>query len=678
MARSGDGEGFSYRPHLDGLRAVAVYLVVAFHAGVGRARGGFIGVDVFFVLSGYLVTHLLLRDLGASGTIRFRRFYSRRVRRLLPAAIVNLVVTAIVFRSLGAPVEMEAATASISAAAAYVSNWWFIREAADYFGTDIAASPVAHYWSLSVEEQFYLVWPVLLAGLYRLTRRVGRHQIRVIQVVVLATGLASLGAALHVADTNLNRAYFGTDTRAYQLLAGAAVALTPGVVNFARRLRWSAWGLPVLSLMFLGALVLSATSKLHVGPVTRGVFATGITVGLIVTLEASNGGIGRRLLSIGSLTYLGRISYGTYLWHWIVILVATRRLEMAPLTTLVVAAPIATGLAALSYEVLEQPIRITPRLEKWRLVTIACGLTVSALVAFVVAPRLLENGQAATSSAVGFTASAAGGTPVGDLWRQAFNAGFDYTACPSGTKDPCTLVEGNGPTVLLAGDSHAGVLAPMLTTLAKKHDLELKASFLPNCPWTLGAQYAMTSTTCFADQANLFDHIIPTADPDLVILAHRSFDDPQNAMVVADQDAGLLGSLTAKGAAAVDRRIESLFKRPTLASRKIVIVEPTPHARPDRNPLTCLSQGTYLEECRFVTSLEPTPEEQEFRRIDRQYSNVWSLDLDPLACPYLPICDPAVGGLMVRLDSNHLTTTFAESLLPRVERFLLDNDIISD
>ena len=95
-------------------------------------------------------------------------------------------------------------------------------------------------------------------------------------------------------------------------------------------------------------------------------------------------------------------------------------------------------------------------------------------------------------------------------------------------------------------------------------------------------------------------------------------------------------------------------------------------------PLRCLSGGTYIEECRFVTSLQPTPEEQEFRRVDKEYSNVWSLNLDPLVCPYLPICDPVAGGLMVRLDSNHLTTTFAESLLPSVERFLLDNGIISD
>lgn len=677
MVGPSGGATFSYRPHLDGLRALAVYLVVAFHAGVVRARGGFIGVDVFFVLSGYLVTHLLLRDLGASGTVRFRRFYSRRVRRLLPAAVVNLVVTAIVFRSLGAPVEMASATSSMRAAAAYVSNWWFIRESADYFGTDVAASPVAHYWSLSVEEQFYLLWPVLLAGLFRVTRKAGRHQTRVIQIVVLIAGTASLAGALHVATTNLNRAYFGTDTRAYQLLAGAAVALLPGIVKFARRLRWSSWALPATSLVLLATLVLSATSKLHVGPVTRGALATAITVGLIVTLEASSGGIGRRLLSIGSLTYLGRISYGTYLWHWIVILVATRRLEMAPLTTLVVAAPIATGLAALSYEVLEQPIRITPLLDRPRMATIACGLVVSALVAFVVAPRLLENSQTDTISAMVAAAGSAGGKPVASQWQQAYFATFDYTTCPSGTKDPCTLADGTGATMLLAGDSHAGMLAPMLTTLAKKHGLQLKASFLPYCPWTLGAKYAGIGPTCYADQANLYDHVIPAVDPDLVILVHRSFDDAQNAMPVADQDAGPLGRLTAKGEAAVNRRLEALFKRPELASRKIVIVEPTPHSLDAQNPLTCMSKAKALDECRFVTSLKPTPEEQEFRKIDKAYSNVWSLNLDLLVCPYLPICDPVVGDLVVRRDSNHLTTTFATSLLPSVERFLVDNDIIS-
>ena len=135
--------GWGYQAHIDGLRALAVYLVVAFHAGLARWTGGFVGVDVFFVLSGYLVTNLLVRDLATSRRVDFGRFYSRRVRRLLPAAAVNLIVVAVVFGAIAAPVELSDARGAMRAAALYVSNWFFIRQAANYFGAPITASPVA-------------------------------------------------------------------------------------------------------------------------------------------------------------------------------------------------------------------------------------------------------------------------------------------------------------------------------------------------------------------------------------------------------------------------------------------------------------------------------------------------------------------------------------------------------
>ncbi len=232
MTTAPDPLGRGYRPHLDGLRALAVYLVVAFHAGVGRASGGFVGVDVFFVLSGYLVTGLLIRDLdGPDRRVRFGRFYSRRVRRLLPAAAVNLVVTAIVFGAVAAPVELADAQRAIRAAALYVANWHFISQSADYFAVDVESSPVAHYWSLSVEEQFYVVWPVLLAGIYALARRRRGSERRVVQGAIALGALGSFVLARSLAGPDISRAYQGTDTRAYQLLAGALLAVTPGIVG---------------------------------------------------------------------------------------------------------------------------------------------------------------------------------------------------------------------------------------------------------------------------------------------------------------------------------------------------------------------------------------------------------------------------------------------------------------
>ena len=152
----------TYRPYLDGLRALAVYLVLLFHAGLSAFSGGYIGVDVFFVLSGYLVTQLLLRDIAHNGSIRFGRFYARRFRRLLPAAFVALIVTAVVFTAISSTVEVSGAMESFKAAFLYSANWYFIHHASGYFGADITTNPVLPFWSLAVEEQFYIFWPFVV------------------------------------------------------------------------------------------------------------------------------------------------------------------------------------------------------------------------------------------------------------------------------------------------------------------------------------------------------------------------------------------------------------------------------------------------------------------------------------------------------------------------------------
>ena len=218
------GTASGYRAHLDGLRVVAVYLVVAFHARLNRFSGGFIGVDVFFVLSGYLVTRLLLRDLDGSGSIRFRRFYARRFRRLLPAAAVVLLVSAVLYSVVASPVEVAEAEGGFRAAFLYVTNWYFISQSKDYFVADIATNPVLQFWSLAVEEQFYLVWPVLLTGLFALTRRFGTQRQRATQALVALAATASLVWAWSLQGSDPARSFYGTDARAYQLLAGALVA----------------------------------------------------------------------------------------------------------------------------------------------------------------------------------------------------------------------------------------------------------------------------------------------------------------------------------------------------------------------------------------------------------------------------------------------------------------------
>jgi peptidoglycan/LPS O-acetylase OafA/YrhL len=204
-----------------------VYLVVAFHAGLHRFSGGFIGVDIFFVLSGFLMTRILVRELVQRDRVRLPHFYARRFRRILPAAAVTLLVSAFVYGIVASPFEGAVAGGDYRASFLYYANWHFISQASNYFAPAVGASPVMHFWSLAVEEQFYLTWPLVLTGLFLIARLARRWQWWALRALMGAAVVASAAWALHLATTNLDRAYYGTDARVYQLVAGGLIAITP-------------------------------------------------------------------------------------------------------------------------------------------------------------------------------------------------------------------------------------------------------------------------------------------------------------------------------------------------------------------------------------------------------------------------------------------------------------------
>ncbi|MFO1540592.1 MAG: acyltransferase family protein, partial [Chloroflexota bacterium] len=380
------GDAWGYRPALDGVRALAVTLVVLFHAGMLEFGGGFVGVDLFFVLSGYLVTTILLTELGSTGTVRLRRFYARRIRRLLPAAIVLVVATSAAWVLIAPITERIELVGDARAALLYVANWSFIARSTDYFATDADRSPFIHFWSLSIEEQFYFLFPLLLIVLYRLRPRFGRHGRRVVPGALVAICAVSLLFQLAWAGSDPTRAYYGTEARFYQLAAGALLA-----VRLRRMPDRSRGGPGDRGLAWIGAigLLVLGSGILGMSPSLRGMLATLLSVALIAGLERSPAGRVGFFFSRPPLVYLGRISYATYLWHWPIILFLGALLVVEPWVMALLALPLATALAALSAELVELPIRRAPLLDRFPRVVIAVGLATSVAVAVAI-PVILE------------------------------------------------------------------------------------------------------------------------------------------------------------------------------------------------------------------------------------------------------------------------------------------------
>lgn len=391
-------------PALDGLRAVAVALVLVNHGGIPGVDGGFIGVDIFFVLSGFLITALLLEELDRTGRVDVAEFWIRRARRLLPALLV-LVAAVAGCRELFPPEAVAGIRDDAVAAFLWVANWSLVARKADYFSQGATPSPLQHTWSLGVEEQYYLLWPLLLIGaavlLAAIARR--RHRAASIGVVRLAVvALAAAGAAASAAAAvtrvssaaSLNRVYFGTDTRAQALLVGAAAAallvrdwsaLAMGwSVIRSRWARWLARGLPIIGLGALGASAHYASgsaAQFHRGLL---IVVAAAAVAVVVPVALDQQGVVARVLALRPLVWLGTISYGVYLWHWPVFLAINgERTGWSGLPLFLVRCVATIGVAALSWWAIEQPIR------RWRPVRIPMLRLAAATIATAVAVTIL-------------------------------------------------------------------------------------------------------------------------------------------------------------------------------------------------------------------------------------------------------------------------------------------------
>ncbi|MEU0005309.1 acyltransferase family protein [Streptomyces sp. NPDC006314] len=346
---------------LDGLRGLAVAAVLAHHGGISWARGGFLGVDAFFVLSGYLITTLLLQERVRTGAIGLASFWARRARRLLPALLVMVLVVCLVSPHLISSSDLAGLRGDALAALMYVANWRMVFRGTDYFAQTATPSLLQHTWSLGIEEQFYIVWPLLVIGVMRVSRgRSGRagSMLLVISMCGVAASSALCGV-LFRDPADLGRTYFGSDTRALALLVGCAVAIllarSPGHGLRHRSLLAMAAALGAVALAWLWSSLDGTAPFLYPGGLLAGSLATAALLTHVVT---STGSVAARIMSLPPLALLGRISYGVYLWHWPLFRwLSAERTGLDGVRLFGLRAAVTVVVAAVSFVLIELPVQ---------------------------------------------------------------------------------------------------------------------------------------------------------------------------------------------------------------------------------------------------------------------------------------------------------------------------------
>ncbi len=521
-----------FRPDIEGLRAVAVVAVVLFHAQVPGMSGGFVGVDVFFVISGFLITGLLWREVSTTGTVGLRRFYGARARRLLPASATVGVLTAIAAAALLPLLHARSVLEDGVASALYVSNYWFALQGVDYFAATAPPSPFQHYWSLGIEEQFYLVWPALIIGTAWLMRRAHRRASadaapsqRPYLVVLALVAAASFALSVAITYVMPPVAFFSLPTRAWQLAAGGLVALTAGRW---RRLPASAaaiTGWAGLSVILLACTRLSPTTPYPGGAALFPVLGAVLVIGAGCATHTQGCG---RVLAVAPMRAIGRISYSWYLWHWPLLLMALWAIApvMGHALWLALAAIlISAGLAVITLRFIENPLRFAAPIRRSSLRSLALGGAATAIAVcvgvalLVLLPVPVGHGPAAKPLTITEAPTPTGSTT--DAYEAAVQHAFaqvqaavaasaDLKAVPSnlnpplanatpefslGTSDGCFrgVFEVGQPecasgdiasttSVALVGDSNAAMWNPAFQQIATQRHWRLETMTKAACP----------------------------------------------------------------------------------------------------------------------------------------------------------------------------------------------------
>ena len=464
--------GLRYMPALDGLRALAVIAVLLYHGDVSWARGGYFGVDAFFVLSGFLITGLLLNEFAAERSIALGAFWARRARRLLPAMAVVLVAVAVYAVVAAHPLELRQLRGDGLSTLVYGTNWHQVVSHQSYFEQFAAPSALRHTWSLAIEEQFYLVWPLVVLGVLHITR--GSRRALLALCIAMATASAALMAVWYTPGRDPSRVYYGTDTRAQSLLIGATLAiffswraLSP------RRPRLSA-AFDAAALLVMGALLLiwGTTTSSEAWQYRGGFAVMAILVAFVIAnvTQPEHQGLLARGLSWAPLRAVGMISYGLYLWHWpIYVWLSEERTNLDGPRLLMVRLTATAVVSAASFVFVERPIR------KGAFNSVQLRLATPAIAALLVAGLFVTTAAAVPAAYEERTASEVE-APKPKVKVKATQVADDQALAGAATAAPPEPLR-----VMLVGDSMATSMAPALAAAATRDGFEFWDATVPGC-----------------------------------------------------------------------------------------------------------------------------------------------------------------------------------------------------
>ncbi|MFC6045614.1 acyltransferase family protein [Nocardioides hankookensis] len=686
-----------FRGDIQGMRAVAVLLVIAAHAGFSSLSGGYIGVDVFFVVSGFLITTLLMREVVRSERLSLLGFYARRARRILPAATVVLVATCLASAVFLPVVRADEIFVDAIWAGLFASNIRFAMVETDYFATDRPVSPLQHFWSLSVEEQFYVIWPLLLLLVLATGHLVARrYDVRRRATVVLAVLVAaSLGWSVWATYASPDTAYFSTLTRAWELGAGALLAVvmlrrdtadedppprTPGI----RVELLAAAGIVAI---LVGAVTFDAQSPFP------GVLAAVPVLGAVAVLAAGGlaGGertLVARALSVRPARIVGDWSYSLYLWHFPVLVIARSHWHGLSRTHLVVCLVAIFVLSGLTYRFVEEPFR-RGRVWRpsWRAVAlypasvgiVVLGLVVSnawidhkldrnagnpAISVDEFAGKKLSDDPARALVQASVLAAKKGQPVPGDLVpglrgiRQdtAPLGDCDYRTgthqlCPNGDPDA-------DRSIVVIGDSHARAWSPAVNAIGAKHGYRAYTFVYSGCPanqaYRLDPETGRRWAAC-EDFINWTIDTIGDLRPDLVLISNAPLApvvDPETGDVV--ERAGNREEFTRAVGEGLRREIEAL----TPYAGEVAVLGNTPKL--PREQAVCLSEADDLGDCLFSPSSAQRSIERSFGPVAAE-AGARYVDAEHWFCDRRR-CPSVVGSFIPMRDSEHMTTEYAEHL----------------